>query len=79
MVRFEAANIHAAPPVFALLQKFGKIDDQEMYRVFNMGIGMVLIVPPFNADMVMDLLRRGGEKAWVIGDVAKDQRGVSIV
>ena len=64
------------PPVFDRLARAGKVSDEEMFRVFNMGVGMTLIVPPFNADPVMDSLRKSGEKAWVIGEVKQGKRGV---
>jgi phosphoribosylformylglycinamidine cyclo-ligase len=66
------------PPVFKVLQRVGKVEDEEMYRVFNMGIGMVLIVPPFNTDVVLRLLKRMKETAWIIGQVRQGKRGVTL-
>jgi len=66
------------PPIFDLIQKAGEIDDDEMFRVFNMGIGMVLIVPPFYADAVMRRLKRTGEAAYVIGEVRRGKGQVKI-
>ena len=43
-------------PIFQLIQQRGNVDQQEMYRVFNMGIGMVLICPPENADQLTKAL-----------------------
>ena len=65
-----------APPVFDVIAKAGRIKEDEMYRVFNMGVGMVVIVPPYNADVVMRLLKRNGEQSCVIGDVRRGKRGV---
>lgn len=45
-----------APPIFTLLQREGKVSDGEMYRVFNMGLGMILIVSPADVDAVRALL-----------------------
>jgi phosphoribosylformylglycinamidine cyclo-ligase len=45
------------PPIFQILQKNGSVDAQEMYQVFNMGIGMVAIVAERNARRVMSILR----------------------
>lgn len=59
------------PPVFRFLQARGNIDEQEMYRVFNMGIGYVLIVRPHFADSIKHLLQRQGEHVSVIGRVAR--------
>ena len=47
-----------------------------MYRVFNMAVGMALIVPLFNADVVLRLLKKHNETAWVIGEVRQGKRGV---
>jgi phosphoribosylformylglycinamidine cyclo-ligase len=57
------------PPVFDWLQKTGRIADAEMYRTFNCGIGMVVIVPRHEADHAMQTLRDGGEVVQVIGEV----------
>ena len=64
------------PPVFDVVARTGRVAEDEMYRVFNMGVGMVLIVPSFNADVVMRILKRNGETAWVIGEVRQGRRGV---
>jgi phosphoribosylamine--glycine ligase/phosphoribosylaminoimidazole synthetase len=54
------------PPIFALIQILGAVESAEMYRVFNMGIGMVLIVPAGQADVA---LAASGPGAVCIGDV----------
>jgi phosphoribosylformylglycinamidine cyclo-ligase len=59
------------PPIFEFLQKHGNVDRDEMYRVFNMGIGYVLIVRPTFADAAVRRLKRYGEDARVIGTVVK--------
>ena len=55
------------PPIFGWLQRHGEIDEQEMLRVFNCGIGMVAIVPSEQASDVIDRLRAVGERAYRIG------------
>jgi len=57
------------PPVFKLLQKEGSVSDSEMYRTFNNGIGMVLVVPDASAQEVMDRLGAMDKKAYFIGEV----------
>jgi phosphoribosylformylglycinamidine cyclo-ligase len=64
------------PPVFEVIQKLGSIEEAEMYRVFNMGIGMVLVVPEYNAAVVMRKLRRQKLKSRVIGEIVKGDRSV---
>ncbi|TYT75944.1 phosphoribosylformylglycinamidine cyclo-ligase [Desulfobotulus mexicanus] len=59
------------PPVFTFLQEAGNVELHEMHRTFNMGIGMVVIVPEKAAADVMDRLRILGEQAFVIGDVVE--------
>jgi phosphoribosylformylglycinamidine cyclo-ligase len=64
------------PLVFQVLARLGDVPEEEMYRVFNMGIGMAVIVPAYNASMALDLLRRNDEEAWVIGEVRGGNGGV---
>ncbi len=59
------------PPLFKFLQKRGGIDPDEMDRVFNMGIGYVLIVRPTFAASVVRQLNRMGEQACILGHVEK--------
>ena len=58
-------------PIFGLLQKWGNVDPKEMYRTFNMGIGMIMIVAKEDADAVLADLAGRDEKAYVIGSVVK--------
>ena len=63
------------PAIFPFLEKYGKIDHREMFNVFNMGIGMVLMVDPKDADRTVAMFHELGEKAYVIGNVT-DREGV---
>lgn len=65
------------PPVFPLMAKVGQIDWQEMYNIFNMGIGMVLTVDQEHASEVVEHFRQSGESAFEIGVVTENQ-GVTI-
>ena len=51
------------PPVFTWLQKLGDVDDDEMYRVFNMGVGLALVVSPYYAESIQQQLARSDMKA----------------
>ncbi len=63
------------PPIFKYIQKLGNIDDLEMYRTFNMGIGMVLIVSEKDADDVLMRLKGLKESADIIGYVRSIKKG----
>jgi phosphoribosylformylglycinamidine cyclo-ligase len=55
------------PPVFTWLQQLGEVDDEEMFRVFNMGVGLVLIVAPYYAESIQQQLAESGLESWLIG------------
>lgn len=59
------------PAVFDLIQRLGQVEKEEMYRVFNMGIGMVMIVSEVSAEAILRRLKRTGCPAHVIGGVVK--------
>jgi phosphoribosylformylglycinamidine cyclo-ligase len=64
------------PPVFGWLQRLGNVEEKEMFRVFNMGIGFVVIVSPYYADSVQRRLEDEGVRSWVIGEVRAGEAGV---
>jgi phosphoribosylformylglycinamidine cyclo-ligase len=64
------------PPVFSLIQKFGKVDRDEMYRVFNMGIGYVVMLSAKDVNKAMSILRSKGTKPVVVGRIENGQRKV---
>jgi phosphoribosylformylglycinamidine cyclo-ligase len=66
-------------PVFEWLQDAGRVADQEMFRVFNCGIGMTIQVAAKDADRAVSILREAGQEALVIGEVKSGTRGVVIV
>lgn len=59
------------PQVFPFLQKHGNISDEEMYRIFNMGLGFCVIVKPGFADSVQQKLEKLGERVFRVGKVVK--------
>ena len=70
------------PQIFSIIQKAGHIDHSEMLRVFNMGIGMMIVVPEKDATDVMERLEILGERSYAIGFIEKkdmDQPAVSFV
>ncbi|KAF0226270.1 MAG: phosphoribosylformylglycinamidine [Erysipelotrichaceae bacterium] len=57
------------PPIFKKLQDLGKINESEMYNIFNMGIGMILLVDQKDLEQTLSILSTHGENAQVIGEV----------
>ena len=57
------------PPIFDFLQKGGNVEEKEMMRTFNNGIGMVVIVPESSVESVMNSIKSSGDKAFLIGEV----------
>ncbi|ADD01875.1 phosphoribosylformylglycinamidine cyclo-ligase [Thermoanaerobacter italicus Ab9] len=64
------------PAIFNLIQRLGDIEEREMYRTFNMGIGMVVIVEPSDVDKALEKLNGIGEKAYIIGEIVESEGGV---
>jgi phosphoribosylformylglycinamidine cyclo-ligase len=65
------------PDLFHFLEEEGGVDSEEMFRVFNMGIGMVLAVAPAGLAEVLSLLRSVGQKSYLIGTVQPGGSGVA--
>ncbi len=66
-------------PIFAMLQAKGGVEESELYQVFNMGIGMTLIVDGEKADAMLKYVRAQKTQAWIIGEVAKGTGVVKVV
>ena len=66
------------PPVFATLQHAGRVDETEMFRAFNMGIGYVIVLPPKDVDRATDVLRDAGETVLRLGEIVAGERGVEL-
>jgi len=62
-------NLWTMPPLFTWLQQHGNVADAEMHRVFNCGIGMVVIVAPQHAERAAQMLAAAGEAVYRIGSV----------
>jgi phosphoribosylformylglycinamidine cyclo-ligase len=67
------------PPVFATLREAGQVEDAEMFKTFNMGIGFVVIVPPGAAESAARTLRGAGEQVARLGEIIAGERGVELV
>lgn len=66
------------PPIFGLLQEWGGVADAEMYRTFNMGIGMILLVAAEEAATIQADLASRGEKSYIIGKVTAQKHLVEL-
>ncbi len=66
------------PPIFSELQRLGNVDTDEMFRTFNMGIGMTLVVPSHEVDAVCDLLLDHGHPAIQIGEITSGNGVVNL-
>jgi phosphoribosylformylglycinamidine cyclo-ligase len=64
------------PPVFELFRKIGRLQQPELLRTFNMGVGLVMAVPARSKTRALRLLEGAGETPYVIGDVVKGPRKV---
>ncbi|MEN6468896.1 MAG: phosphoribosylformylglycinamidine cyclo-ligase [Smithella sp.] len=69
-----ASNSWEIPPIFSVIQDIGHVDDKEMFRVFNMGIGMMMIVSEKDSREILDRLKVLGEKAYLIGVIEKKEK-----
>ncbi len=74
-----AANSWELPEVFKWLQQQGNIDSQEMYRTFNCGIGMVVVVNAEDADTAIETLIKAGEKAFKLGEITSSNGAADVV
>ena len=63
------------PPIFSLIQQLGEIDSQEMFHVFNMGLGMLMIVPAVDVPLVQEIL---GDEVYVVGEMVAGEKTVVI-
>ncbi|MCK9503447.1 MAG: phosphoribosylformylglycinamidine cyclo-ligase [Porticoccaceae bacterium] len=73
------ANSWKIPPVFQWLQQQGNVEQTEMYRTFNCGLGMVVCVPANEAENALTILSQAGETATLIGEITKSTENGSQV
>lgn len=71
-VGYEIDNFPAPPPIFDLIQHYAGVDKAEMFQVYNMGIGFCLVVAPDDVDTTLEIVRRYGRRASVIGRAIAD-------
>jgi phosphoribosylformylglycinamidine cyclo-ligase len=68
-------SLPPVPPIFALIQEKGNVSDEEMFRVFNMGIGFCVVVSPSDAQEVIAISEEHGTNAYTLGRVVEKPEG----
>ena len=63
------------PALFELLRGIGQVPEDDWRRTFNLGVGMIFVVPQAKLAAAHRALKRLGENPWVIGEVSKQRRG----
>ena len=66
-------------PIFEILHKKGRVPESEVYQVFNMGIGMTIIVSASKAESILSFIRTRRQQAWVIGEVVKGRGAARVI
>jgi phosphoribosylformylglycinamidine cyclo-ligase len=64
-------NAWERPVIFRIIQEAGNVPEEEMRKTFNLGVGLILIVPPADADRVLAVLKRKRERPFVMGEVVR--------
>lgn len=72
-------NSWPIPKIFRLIQRLGDVDHEEMYKTFNMGIGMIMVVEAKDVNRIMLYLKNKKETAYLIGEIGKGNREVIII
>lgn len=73
------ADSYEIPPIFDMLAKDGDIAKEMMYNTYNMGIGMLLAVDAADADKTVELVKKSGQNAYIIGEITEGEKGIDLV
>jgi phosphoribosylformylglycinamidine cyclo-ligase len=65
--------------IFKLIQNEGRVSNAEMFKVFNMGLGLILALEEINQKAVLDIVKKEGFKGYIIGNIIKGQKGVKFI
>lgn len=69
-------NSWKIPPIFKFIQEKGEVDESEMFRVFNMGVGLILVVKQNGVKKITEHFKKSKEKFFIIGKLKKGKKGV---
>ncbi|WP_167955257.1 phosphoribosylformylglycinamidine cyclo-ligase [Anaerosporobacter faecicola] len=75
---FVKKNSYPIPPIFNMLATDGDITEQMMYNTYNMGLGMMIAVNKDQVDVAIRQIEAAGEKAYVVGEVKKGDKGITV-
>jgi phosphoribosylformylglycinamidine cyclo-ligase len=67
------------PPIFEMMRKIGQVPEDDWRRTFNLGVGMIFVIPGAKLATARRVLKKAGEKPWIIGEIIKQRRGKSRV
>lgn len=71
-------NSWEKPAIFKMIEKFNSIDEIELHKSFNMGIGLVIVVDSDKSEEITKFINEGEEKAFIIGEVVDNHEGVNL-
>ncbi len=71
-------NSWEKPAIFKMIEKFNSIDEIELHKSFNMGIGLVIVVDSDKSEEITKFINEGEEKAFIIGEVVDSHEGVNL-
>lgn len=80
----EGVNAHVkkdsypVPPIFELMKRKGQLEEKLMYNTYNMGLGMVLVLQPEDADKAIAAIKAAGEEAYRVGEIKAGEKGVTL-
>lgn len=66
------------PPIFALMQKTGSLEEKMMYNTYNMGLGMIMAVDAADVEKTMEAIKQAGETPYVVGEIVSGDKGVTL-
>lgn len=72
------ARAWPVPRVFGILAEAGQLDREEMLATFNLGLGVIAVLPRERGRLSVDICRANGVEAWIVGEIAAGERGVEV-
>ncbi|NUP11240.1 MAG: phosphoribosylformylglycinamidine cyclo-ligase, partial [Polyangiaceae bacterium] len=72
-------STHQRPAIFQIIERGGPVDEAEMRRTFNLGVGLCVVVATAAADRAIAALQAAGERAWKLGEIVERPEGERIL